>query len=410
MGRSIPKLLALSMLLSLVGGCADRTALRLVIRSNLAVPAEMDSVLIVVRSSTGASVPPRAVPLAGTAFPQTLVVRPEPSGASGTVTFTVQGLREGVIVIQRVVRAAFRPGQVVDVEVALDSDCLGVECGPDIDCLRGMCTDASPDAGMPDAGGRDVGSPLDAFLAPDAGSADAGEFDANSADSGSSDASEFDAPWMDAVLTPDAISLDAHREPDAFNAADAHVEPVRDLLINEVDYDQPGTDTAEFVEIVNTGSAPIDIGRFQLLLFNGASMPAMTYAPSPIALSGTLMPGQRLVVASPGLTEVDPEALVVRLRSDSVIQNGDPDGLCVWDTLRLECVTSLAYGLAPMGTFTATYMGRMFSLVSGTPTSARDSSTAMRSLCRSPDLVNTGNDATDWAQCSRPTPGAPNLP
>ena len=43
------------------------------------------------------------------------------------------------------------------------------------------------------------------------------------------------------------------------------------LVINEVDYDQPGTDTAEFVELKNTGSSAVDLGELTLELVNGSS-------------------------------------------------------------------------------------------------------------------------------------------
>ncbi len=419
--------LAFSLLALLMSSCADRTALRLVIRSNLAVPLELDALLIQMRSSTGATAPPRSVPLVGTAFPQTLVVRPEASGMDGTVTFTVQGLRSGSIVIQRIVSAAFRTGQIVDVEVELEIDCLGVECGPGVDCVRGMCTGAPPDAGVPDAGPRDAGGdtptpPIDAF-APDAFVVGADAFAPDAfvigADAFSRDAfvvgadafapDAFRSPDAftprDAFVIPDAVvPADAFVIPDAFVPSDAYAPPVTDLLINEIDYDQSGTDPAEFVEIVNVGSTTIDLSRFQLVMFNGSSTPATSYAPSPIALTGSLPGGQRVVVAGPMLS-VGGGALVVRLPMDSVIQNGDPDGVCVWDTLRLECVTSFSYG----GAITmATYMGRTFSLVSGTAATVRDSMTAVRSLCRLPDLARTGNDATDWAQCATPSPGTPN--
>jgi len=418
--------LAFSLLALLASSCADRTALRLVIRSNLAVPVELDALLIQMRSSTGATAAPRSVPLIGTAFPQTLVVRPEPSGMDGTVTFTVQGLRSGSIVIQRIVSAAFRTGQIVDVEVELEVECLGVECGPGVDCVRGMCTGATPDAGMPDAGPRDAGGdtpamPIDAF-APDAFVPGADAFSPDAfvrtdafsrdafvpgADAFAPDAFRLPDAFTprDAFVIPDAfIPPDAYVIPDAFVPADAYAPPVTDLLINEIDYDQAGTDPAEFVEIVNVGSSTIDMSRFVLLMFNGSATPATSYAPSPIPLTGSLAGGQRLVVAGPMLA-VGGGALVVRLPADSVIMNGDPDGVCVWDTLRLECVSAFSYG---GGIMMATHMGRTFSLVTGTATTVRDSATAVRSLCRTPDLARSGNDAVDWAQCATPSPGTPN--
>ena len=41
------------------------------------------------------------------------------------------------------------------------------------------------------------------------------------------------------------------------------------LVINEIDYDQPSTDTAEFIEIRNNGSSPVDLAGWTLELVNG---------------------------------------------------------------------------------------------------------------------------------------------
>ncbi|MGA9534211.1 MAG: hypothetical protein WBR18_15950, partial [Anaerolineales bacterium] len=43
------------------------------------------------------------------------------------------------------------------------------------------------------------------------------------------------------------------------------------LVINEVDYDQPGTDMAEFVEIKNTGESAVDLSLATLVLVNGSN-------------------------------------------------------------------------------------------------------------------------------------------
>ncbi len=42
------------------------------------------------------------------------------------------------------------------------------------------------------------------------------------------------------------------------------------LVINEVDYDQPGADLAEFVEIYNSGASPVSLQDISLVLPNGA--------------------------------------------------------------------------------------------------------------------------------------------
>ncbi|MBN8614596.1 MAG: lamin tail domain-containing protein [Deltaproteobacteria bacterium] len=330
LGRVLSAVSVLFALALTVMGCADRTALRLVIRSNLAVPGELESVLIQMRSSTGASAPPRSVSLTGTAFPQTLVVRPESSGMSGTVTFTVQGLRAGSIVIQRVVSAPFQSGQVVDVEVELNNDCLGIECGPGIDCLRGACVGTPVDAGVmvdafvgPDGGLDAFGVPVDAS-SNDVFTPGADAF-ANDAFVPGADAFSNDAftPGADAFRAPDAfVPVDAFRAPDAFTPADAFVIPdafvpadsgiacsgagcAGIVLISEFTHTGPAGALDEIVEIHNTSTRTADIGGAQMFYTSAsgstrsgrATVPAgtrippggyylfagMTYAGSPAA-------------------------------------------------------------------------------------------------------------------------------
>ncbi|RKZ54953.1 MAG: hypothetical protein DRQ44_18430, partial [Gammaproteobacteria bacterium] len=41
------------------------------------------------------------------------------------------------------------------------------------------------------------------------------------------------------------------------------------VIINEIDYDQPGTDNAEFIELFNTGSSTISLNDYSINLING---------------------------------------------------------------------------------------------------------------------------------------------
>jgi hypothetical protein len=42
------------------------------------------------------------------------------------------------------------------------------------------------------------------------------------------------------------------------------------LVINEIDYDQPSTDTAEFLEISNISTAPVNLNGSTVELVNGS--------------------------------------------------------------------------------------------------------------------------------------------
>ena len=68
--------------------------------------------------------------------------------------------------------------------------------------------------------------------------------------------------------------------------------PPTDLKINEVDYDQDGTDAAEFVELYNSGSSAVDLSFYELVGVNGSNDTEY----ETFALSGTLDPGSFYVV------------------------------------------------------------------------------------------------------------------
>lgn len=267
---SLPRMAAtlLSVLLSVLllalasSGCADNTALRLVIRSNLAIPSEIDGLRIEIQAASGARVPARIVPLRDVAFPQTLVVLPESGSMSGPVTFTVQGLHDNVIMIQRVVVASFQAGRVIDVELELNSDCYEVECGSGADCLRGVCRQVEPtDGGISDAAVADA-----PWIIADAGQLDAPALDAPAPE----DAAGEDAfAALDAPAPLDAFELDAAAPSDAYTAPDAPTACagaacIGAVVISEFAYEGSGGGIDEFVELYNRSSLSADIGGLNL--------------------------------------------------------------------------------------------------------------------------------------------------
>ena len=44
-----------------------------------------------------------------------------------------------------------------------------------------------------------------------------------------------------------------------------------DLVINEVDYDQPASDVAEFVELYNRSPSPVSLAGYEVVLINGSN-------------------------------------------------------------------------------------------------------------------------------------------
>ena len=157
------------------------------------------------------------------------------------------------------------------------------------------------------------------------------------------------------------------------------------LVLNELDYDQVGSDTGGFVEIANVGDASATLDGSAVVLVNGDG--GTEY--DRFALTGTLVPGGHL--------RIDVEA-----------QNGAPDGVALLDQAGV-----LLDGLSYEGEIhTATIGTKTYDLVEGTPlpTTVADSNTVDGSLSRLPDGTDTNDAATDWAFTTTPTPGAPNVP
>jgi len=158
-----------------------------------------------------------------------------------------------------------------------------------------------------------------------------------------------------------------------------------DLVINEVDYDQVGTDGDGFVELKNVGTAAATLDGIALVLVNGGDN--AEYAR--VALTGSLPAGAHLVVPAE-------------------MQNGAPDGLALIDTGTKALLDALSY---EGEIHAATIDGQVYDLVEGTPLAASvaDSNTVDGSLSRLPDGTDTNNAATDWAFTTTKTPGAANV-
>lgn len=155
------------------------------------------------------------------------------------------------------------------------------------------------------------------------------------------------------------------------------------LVINEVDYDQVGTDANGFVEIHNKGGAAADLTGIDLVAVNGGDN--AEYARE--QLTGTLAAGGYLVVAIE-------------------LQNGAPDGLALLQG------TALLDALSYEGAITAaTIGGQTYNLVEGTvlPATVADSNTADGSLIRIPNGKDSDEAASDWAFTTTVTRGAANV-
>ena len=161
--------------------------------------------------------------------------------------------------------------------------------------------------------------------------------------------------------------------------------PAVDLVINEVDYDQVGTDADGFVELKNVGSAAATLDGIALVLVNGGD--GAEY--ERVELTGSLAAGAHLVVPAE-------------------MQNGAPDGLALIDTASKALLDALSY---EGEIHAATIDGQVYDLVEGAPLAASvaDSNTVDGSLSRLPDGADTNDAATDWAFTTTKTPGAANV-
>lgn len=92
-------------------------------------------------------------------------------------------------------------------------------------------------------------------------------------------------------------------------------------VINEIDYDQPSTDSGEFIEILNRGTEAGDLSTLTLELINGSN--GSSYGSFALP-AGTLNPGDYFVIC-----EDAADVSVCDLDVLSSIQNGKPDAVAL---------------------------------------------------------------------------------
>jgi len=184
--------------------------------------------------------------------------------------------------------------------------------------------------------------------------------------------------------------------------------PAPALLINEVDYDQVGTDNGEFVEIVNAGSDPVALADVVLILVNGSNS-AEYRRIDLVDAASTLAPGAYLVVAASALQTSLPAGtpFVAFPAATNNMQNGAPDAVALFDTVSSTLLDGLSYEGSIVGAQFDGVPGT-WNLVDGAGSAAVDSNTVDGSISRIPDGTDSGDDLTDWI-FAPVTPGAANL-
>ena len=164
------------------------------------------------------------------------------------------------------------------------------------------------------------------------------------------------------------------------------------LVINEIDYDQPSTDNAEFIEIRNSSSAPIALGSFVLELVNGAGGVASVYATIPLP-SVALAAGDYFVVCANAATVANCD--LDDSPDSNFLQNGAPDAVALRDGANV--VDTVSYE----GDTAAPY-------TEGSGTGLEDDSAASGSISRCPDGADTDQNNVDLRFSPIITPGAAN--
>jgi hypothetical protein len=175
---------------------------------------------------------------------------------------------------------------------------------------------------------------------------------------------------------------------DALSQADA----VPPIVINEIDYDQPGTDTAEFVEIKNIGNEAVSLGGVTLDLINGTGGGASIYRS--IALPDVSLGAGAYFVICGDAANV-PSCDLDVTPDTNLVQNGSPDAVAL--ALDGEIIDSVSYE----GDTGAPY-------TEGSGAGLEDSSGAdALGISRFPDGADTDQNDVDFsARCI--TPGAAN--
>ncbi|MBA3936481.1 MAG: lamin tail domain-containing protein [Planctomycetes bacterium] len=177
------------------------------------------------------------------------------------------------------------------------------------------------------------------------------------------------------------------------------------LVINEVDYAQPGSPTGDFIELFNPTASTLPLAGFRVML---TTPTGSVYQQIDLGQATTLEAGQFLVLAGTAVA-VPPAVRVIRFSTAVNPVHGPIGGVALVDTARNVLVDALAYG---GGAFADLPSIGAVSLVEGhpLPSSVFDPTTTPGSLARSPNGADSNDTQNDWAFTATPTPGGANLP
>ncbi|MCB0558522.1 MAG: lamin tail domain-containing protein [Phaeodactylibacter sp.] len=160
-------------------------------------------------------------------------------------------------------------------------------------------------------------------------------------------------------------------------------------VINELDYNNPGTDDREFVELYNPCSQAINLADYSVIFVNGSNGQIYGDFQLPSVMLG---PGEFFVICGNGATT--PNCDLDVSPNTNLIQNGDPDAVA------LLYVQAIADAVS--------YEGSTTGFTEGSGDGLSDPATPLRGIGRYVDGVDTGRNNADFSvQCI--TPGEPNV-
>jgi Lamin Tail Domain len=96
------------------------------------------------------------------------------------------------------------------------------------------------------------------------------------------------------------------------------------VIINEIDYDQPSTDTAEWLELHNPDALAQSLAGLDLVFINGSNCTA--YGTFALDTIGVIPPGGYVVIGNHPCADTS-----VDIGASNAIQNGAPDGMRIVD-------------------------------------------------------------------------------
>ncbi|MBI5491163.1 MAG: lamin tail domain-containing protein [Deltaproteobacteria bacterium] len=255
-----------------------------------------------------------------------------------------------------------------------------------------LTSDADADADVDDApDGTDADAETDADVDGDDGVAPDGDevVDGDVDDDGAAE---------ETAETDEGGAEDAADVPAEDAIAEADAPPVPGLVLNEVDYDQTGTDSTEFVELYNSSPAPVSCAGLELRVINGVG--AALYRTQPLTCSAVDAGSVHVVGSSLLLASITcPSSQVLGTGGSDLIQNGPSTSGGPGDAVALVDTSSGA----PVVLDQLAYEGTVAGWGEGA-FAAADASSAV-SLQRSPPGNDTNDNAADFALLL-PTPCA----